>query len=186
MGCQKEIARQIIEVEADYLLAVKEKQGHLEECWPFGFEGDPNFARTVNKEVAKPGNAGSSRTPLGLSPKPAAVGQTHASRPTERRPWGPVSNPATTSAASPARPRLEATRSHWSIPCIGLWSPFEDLSRVRTIPQNLASWSDSPKFAQERNHDAQYGPDGTSSTRGTSSATPLPPSSRIRGWRNWG
>ena len=31
MGCQKEIARQIIEAEADYLLAVKENQGHLYE-----------------------------------------------------------------------------------------------------------------------------------------------------------
>ena len=58
MGCQKEIARQIIEAEADYLLAVKENQGHLYEdvrdlfqgALEFGFEGDPyDFARTVNK-----------------------------------------------------------------------------------------------------------------------------------------
>ena len=57
-GCQKEIARQIIEAEADYLLAVKENQGHLYEdvrdlfqgALEFGFEGDPyDFARTVNK-----------------------------------------------------------------------------------------------------------------------------------------
>ena len=29
MGCQREIAREIIEAQADYLLAVKENQGRL-------------------------------------------------------------------------------------------------------------------------------------------------------------
>ena len=29
MGCQKEIAREIVEVQADYLLAVKKNQGQL-------------------------------------------------------------------------------------------------------------------------------------------------------------
>ena len=58
MGCQKEIAREIVEVQADYLLAVKENQGRLYEdirdlfegAQEFDFEGVPyDFARTVNK-----------------------------------------------------------------------------------------------------------------------------------------
>ena len=58
MGCQKEIAQQIIEAQADYLLAVKKNQGQLYEdvrdlfegAQEFDFEGVPyDFARTVNK-----------------------------------------------------------------------------------------------------------------------------------------
>ena len=58
MGCQKEIAREIVEVQADYLLAVKKNQGQLYEdvrdlfegAQEFDFEGVPyDFARTVNK-----------------------------------------------------------------------------------------------------------------------------------------
>ena len=75
MGCQKEIAREIVEVQADYLLAVKKNQGQLYEdvrdlfegAQEFDFEGVPyDFARTVSKNhgrLRKPVNAGSSRTP---------------------------------------------------------------------------------------------------------------------------
>ena len=58
MGCQKEIAQQIIEAQADYLLALKKNQGQLYEdvrdlfegAQEFDFEGVPyDFARTVNK-----------------------------------------------------------------------------------------------------------------------------------------
>ena len=58
MGCQKEIAREIVEVQADYLLAVKKNQGQLcedvrdlfEGAQEFDFEGVPyDFARTVSK-----------------------------------------------------------------------------------------------------------------------------------------
>ena len=58
MGCQKEIAQQIIEAQADYLLAVKKNQGRLYEdvcdlfegAQAFDFEGVPHdYARTVNK-----------------------------------------------------------------------------------------------------------------------------------------
>ena len=58
MGCQKEIAREIIEAQADYLLALKENQGRLYEdvrdlfegAQAFDFAGVPyDFARTVNK-----------------------------------------------------------------------------------------------------------------------------------------
>ena len=57
MGCQKEIVREIIEAQADYLLALKENQGRLYEdvrdlfegAQAFDFEGVPyDFARTVN------------------------------------------------------------------------------------------------------------------------------------------
>ena len=56
MGCQKEIAQQIIEAQADYLLAVKKNQGRLYEDVCDLFEGPrhststvPHDARTVNK-----------------------------------------------------------------------------------------------------------------------------------------
>ena len=58
MGCQKEIAREIIEAQADYLLAVKENQGRLyqavrdlfEGAEEYDFEGvSYDFARTLNK-----------------------------------------------------------------------------------------------------------------------------------------
>jgi predicted transposase YbfD/YdcC len=55
MGCQKEIAREIVLAQADYLLAVKENQGQLHEdvrdlFQKFNFEGVPyDFAQTVNK-----------------------------------------------------------------------------------------------------------------------------------------
>ena len=58
MGCQKEIAREIIEAQADYLLAVKENQGRLyqdvrdlfEGAEEYDFEGvSYDFVRTLNK-----------------------------------------------------------------------------------------------------------------------------------------
>ncbi len=58
MGCQKEIAQQIVDAGADYVLAVKQNQGQLFEdvrdlfqgAEEFGFEGVPHdFARTVEK-----------------------------------------------------------------------------------------------------------------------------------------
>lgn len=59
MGCQKEIARKIVECKADYVLAVKENQGHLYEDIEHLFGlclKEPNplqyvdgYARTVDK-----------------------------------------------------------------------------------------------------------------------------------------
>ena len=58
MGCQREIAEQIVEAGADYVLAVKENQGQLNDdlrdlfhgAQKYGFEGVPNdYARTLNK-----------------------------------------------------------------------------------------------------------------------------------------
>ena len=60
MGCQKEIAKKIIERQADYILAVKENQGHLYEDiqYPFDLylkEENPmpyvdSYAKTVDKD----------------------------------------------------------------------------------------------------------------------------------------
>ena len=58
LGTTSEIAREIVEVQADYLLAVKKNQGQLYEdvrdlfegAQEFDFEGVPyDFARTVSK-----------------------------------------------------------------------------------------------------------------------------------------
>lgn len=60
MGCQKEIARKIIARKADYILAVKDNQGHLHEDIAYLFElylKEPNplqyveaYAKTVDKD----------------------------------------------------------------------------------------------------------------------------------------
>ena len=58
MGCQREIAQQIVDGGADYVLAVKENQGQLYEgirdlfdgAEAFGFDGMPyDYDQTVNK-----------------------------------------------------------------------------------------------------------------------------------------
>ena len=58
MGCQREIAEQIVDAGADYVLAVKDNQGRLYDdvrdlfqgAEEFGFEGVPHdHARTLNK-----------------------------------------------------------------------------------------------------------------------------------------
>ena len=58
MGCQREIAEQIVDAGADYMLAVKDNQGRLYDdvrdlfqgAEEFGFEGVPHdHARTLNK-----------------------------------------------------------------------------------------------------------------------------------------
>lgn len=58
IGTQTQIAKTILDQEADYILAVKENQGHLyedihdsfEEDWKYHFEGAPySYAKVVNK-----------------------------------------------------------------------------------------------------------------------------------------
>ena len=58
MGCQREIAEQIVGAGSDYVLAVKDNQGQLHDdvrdlfggAEEFGFEGIPHdYARTMNK-----------------------------------------------------------------------------------------------------------------------------------------
>ena len=153
MGCQKEIARQIIEAEADYYLYEDVRdlfQGALE----FGFEGDPyDFARTVNK------NHGRIETrqcwvitdPTCLDylqnrqqwARLDAVVKVTAHRETAMG-TSVQSRYYISSLAGQAKTLLEATRSHWSIENNLHWTldvTFrEDLSRVRKDhgPQNLA------------------------------------------------
>ena len=59
IGTQTKIAKTIIDQGADYILAVKENQGHLyedihdlfEDDWKYNFEGAPyRYAKTVNKD----------------------------------------------------------------------------------------------------------------------------------------
>ena len=162
MGCHKEIARQIIEAEADYLLAVKENQGHLYEdvrdlfqgALEFGFEGDPyDFARTVNKDH---GRIETRQCWVITDPtcldylqnrqqwaRLDAVVKVTAHRETAMG-TSVQSRYYISSLAGHAKTLLEATRSHWSIENNLHWTldvTFrEDLSRVRKDhgPQNLA------------------------------------------------
>ncbi|MFB3119201.1 MAG: ISAs1 family transposase [Stenotrophomonas maltophilia] len=162
MGCQKEIAREIIGAQADYLLAVKENQHQLYEdvrdlfegAEEFDFESVPyDFARTVNK------NHGRLETrqcwvitdPTCLDyiqnrqrwPKLDAVVKVTAHRETGAE-TSVQSRYYISSLAGRAKTLLEATRSHWSIENNLHWTldvTFrEDLSRVRKDhgPQNLA------------------------------------------------
>ena len=175
MGCQKEIARQIIEAEADYLLAVKENQGHLYEdvrdlfqgALEFGPEGDPyDFARTVNKDHGRIETRQcwviTDPNLLGLSPKPAAVGQTR--RRSEGH--GPQRDghgdqcPIPLLHQQPRRPGQDPAGGHPQ-PLEHRKQPALDSGRHlsrRPQPRPQGPWSpepgcpasDSPKFAQER------------------------------------
>jgi predicted transposase YbfD/YdcC len=162
MGCQKEVARQIVEAEADYLLAVKGNQGQLYEdirdlfegAEAFDFEGVPyDFARTVNKNH---GRIETRHCWVITDPECLAYLQT-------RQQWAQLSAVVKVTAqretaagtsvqsryyisslAGQAKTLLEATRRHWSIETNLHWSldvTFrEDQSRVRKDhgPQNLA------------------------------------------------
>ena len=162
MGCQKEIAREIIDAQADYLLAVKENQHQLYEdvrdlfegAEEFDFEGVPHdFARTVNK------NHGRLETrQCWVITDSACLDYLQ-----NRQQWANLSavvkvtaqrETATettvhsryyiSSLAGRAKTLLEASRKHWSIENSLHWSldvTFrEDHSRVRKDngPQNLA------------------------------------------------
>jgi len=162
MGCQKEIAREIIEAQADYLLAVKENQGQLCEdirdlfqgAEEFGFEGVPyDFARTVNKNHGRleTRECWVIRDPDCLDylqnrqqwAKLNAVVKVTAQRETATG-TSVQSRYYISSLAGQAKTLLEATRRHWGIENNLHWSldvTFrEDQSRVRKDhgPQNLA------------------------------------------------
>ena len=162
MGCQKEIAREIVEVQADYLLAVKKNQGQLYEdvrdlfegAQEFDFEGVPyDFARTVSKNhgrretrqcwvITDPDCLDYIQTRQQWA-KLNAVVKVTAQR--EMATGTSVqSGYYISSLASQAKTLLEAARSHWGIENSLHWSldvTFrEDHSRVRKDhgPQNLA------------------------------------------------
>ena len=162
MGCQKEIARHIVEAEADYLLAVKKNQGQLYEdvrglfqgAEEFGFEDVPyDFARTVNKNH---GRLETRQCWVITDPhcldylqnrqqwaKLNAVVKVTAQRETATE-TTVQSRYYISSLAGQANTLLGATRSHWGIENSLHWSldvTFrEDQSRVRKDhgPQNLA------------------------------------------------
>ncbi len=162
MGCQKEIARQIIEAHADYLLAVKGNQGQLYEdvrdlfegAEQFGFEGIPyDFARTLNKNhgrletrqcwvITDPDCLDYLQTRQQWA-KLNAVVKVTAQRETATE-TTVKSRYYISSLAGQAKTLLEATRRHWGIENSLHWSldvTFrEDQSRVRKDhgPQNLA------------------------------------------------
>ncbi len=162
MGCQKEIARQIVEAEADYVLAVKENQGQLYEdlrdlfggAEAMDFQGVPyDFARTVNKNhgrietrhcwvITDPDCLDYLQTrqqwaQLNAVVKVTAQRETATGTSVQSRYY-------ISSLAGQAKTLLEVTRRHWSIENSLHWSldvTFrEDYSRVRKDhgPQNLA------------------------------------------------
>ena len=162
MGCQKEIAQQIIEAQADYLLAVRKNQGQLYEdvrdlfegAQEFDFEGVPyDFARPVNKNhgrletrqcwvITDPDCLDYIQTRQQWA-KLNAVVKVTAQR--EMATGTSVqSRYYISSLASQAKTLLEAARSRWGIENSLHWSldvTFrEDHSRVRKDhgPQNLA------------------------------------------------
>ena len=162
MGCQKEIAREIVESQADYLLAVKENQGQLhqdvrdlfEGAQRFDFQGVPyDFARTVNKNH---GRLETRQCWVITDPdcldylqnrqqwaKLNAVVKVTAQRRTATE-TTVHSRYYISSLAGQAKTLLAATRGHWGIENSLHWSldvTFrEDQSRVRKDhgPQNLA------------------------------------------------
>ena len=162
MGCQKEIAHQIIEAQADYLLAVKENQGRLYQdvrdlfqgAEAFDFQDVPyDFARTVGKGhgrietrecwvITDPDcldylQTRQQWTKLNAVVKVTAQRETATATTVHSRYY-------ISSLAGEAKVLLDATRKHWGIENSLHWSldvTFrEDHSRVRKDhgPQNLA------------------------------------------------
>lgn len=162
MGCQKEIARHIIDGQADYLLAVKGNQGQLHQdvsdlfqgAEEFGFEGVPyDYVRTIEKNhgrletrqcwvITDPDcleylHSRQQWSQLNAAVKVTAQRETTTETTVHTRYY-------ISSLAGSAKTLLQATRSHWGIENSLHWSLdvtfHEDHSRVRKDhgPRNLA------------------------------------------------
>ena len=155
MGCQREIAQQITDGGADYVLAVKENQGQLYEniqdlfegAEALGFDGVPyDYAGQGTRAGGTAGMLGHHRAGLpGLSGPPGAMAQLKAAV--------RVVGHRTTAAGDASQPRyyisslasaeqlLAAIRGHWSIENSLHWTldVSFDQCRVRKDhgPQNI-------------------------------------------------
>ena len=163
MGCQREIAQQIVDGGADYVLAVKENQGQLYEgirdlfegAAALGFDGVPyDYAHTVNKGhgrverrecwVVTAADCLDYLDPQGQWPQLKAAIKVVGHRETVE---GSASQPRyyISSLAASAGQLQDAVRGHWSIENSLHWTldvTFrEDQCRVRKDhgPQNLAT-----------------------------------------------
>jgi predicted transposase YbfD/YdcC len=162
MGCQKDIARQIVEQGADYVLALKKNQGKLyqevtdtfESGLGSGFEGlEHDFYQTVGKghgrietrqcwvvsepEVLEYLNGEGAWAGLGSVAMVRSKRVAREEEEVENRYY-------ISSLKGDARQLLEATRTHWEIENCVHWvldiAFDEDNSRVRqgNAPQNFA------------------------------------------------
>ena len=168
MGCQKEIARGILDREADYLLAVKENQERLcqdirdlfEGAEEWGFDGLPHgYAATLNKGHGNKRHGRIERRECWMSSDPAcleylntgkdrpgllSVMKVAGQRETDTESTA-HSRYYISSLAVPAEQMLQAAQAHWSIENSLHWSldaTFrEDQGRVRKdhSPQNMAT-----------------------------------------------
>ena len=163
MGCQREIAQQIVDGGADYVLAVKENQGQLYEgirdlfegAAALGFDGVPyDYAHTVNKGhgrverrecwVVTAADCLDYLDPQGQWPQLKAAIKVVGHRETVE---GSASQPRyyISSLAASAGQLQDAVRGHWSIENSLHWTSDvtfrEDQCRVRKDhgPQNLAT-----------------------------------------------
>ena len=159
MGCQKEIASQIVQQEADYVLALKGNQGSLFEDvqWLFEQAINTNFV-DVDHDFCQSIDKGHGRLEIRrcwtlsnldyLAQLPLWAGlQTVAMVQSERRINGKVSTENRYYISSlPANATViaEAVRTHWSIENSLHWvldvSFHEDASRIRkdNSPENMA------------------------------------------------
>ena len=153
MGCQREIAQQIVDGGADYVLAVKENQGQLyqgirdlfQEAEASDFDGAPyDYAQTVNKGhgrverrecwVVTAADCLDYINPQGQWPQLKAAIKVVGHRKTAA---GSASQPRyyISSLAAPAEQLQDAVRGHWSIENSLHWTLdatfHEDQCRVR-------------------------------------------------------
>jgi predicted transposase YbfD/YdcC len=162
MGCQKDIARQIVEQGADYVLALKENQGQLYREVTDTFESEVgsafeylqhDFYQTVGKghgriETRQCWVVSEPEVLEYLNEEGAWMGLSSVAMVRSKRVVGDEESAESryyiSSLKGDARQLLEATRTHWEIENCVHWvldiAFNEDDSRVRQghAPQNLA------------------------------------------------